>query len=269
MSATTCFSLQATSDSSGLYQGPLAADLLRQAPTLGSEELAVSLIHLAFDSLRPLDWTACSSLQATSESSGSSQHPLAAVLLRQAPSQGLRFSGVFDHSSDFVSRLRIRLRRPHHKFSVAVIRPRNFGLHATPDCFQAQSAPPGHHSRLPAYSNVFVAFQRRVSPHGSAWRSGPSAIYGPRKTAALRASATPVSKVRDSTSQAKRSLRPFWSRDDEGRLWSPHSPTCCGLQATPTCALSGASTLTLVEALCLAAEVCILCRTPGPVKHLV
>lgn len=90
MSATTCFSLQATSETSGLNQGPLAADLLRQAPTLHSEESAVSLIHLAFDSLRPLDWTTCSSLQATSESSGSSQHPLAAVLPRQAPSQGLR-----------------------------------------------------------------------------------------------------------------------------------------------------------------------------------
>lgn len=90
MSATACCSLQATSETSGLYQGPLAADLLRQAPTLYSEESAVSLIHLAFDSLRPLDGTACSSLQATSESSGSSQHPLAAVLPRQASSQGLR-----------------------------------------------------------------------------------------------------------------------------------------------------------------------------------
>lgn len=131
MSATTCFSLQATSETSGLYQGPLAADLLRQAPTSelrmncypphGVLDSSVSLIHLAFDSLRPLDGTTCSSLQATSETFGSSQNPLepqASSFLVPSVTEG--FFWLIASNSRFLplelSRLTTPqpLRRPHN-----------------------------------------------------------------------------------------------------------------------------------------------------------
>lgn len=125
MSATACFSLQATSETSGLYQGPLAADRLRQAPTSfpridcypprGVLGPSVSLIHLAFDSLRPLDGTTCSSLQVTSESFGSSQNPLATPGIFFCIAPGSRFLPLE------LSRLTTPqpLRRPHNTTPIA------------------------------------------------------------------------------------------------------------------------------------------------------
>jgi len=97
--------MDATPDSSGPNQCPLAASLLRQAPTsptrscstfhcshsfppvaLTSRFLVFKMGHsLAFDSLRRVKSTTSSGLDATPVSFRPSQSPLAAVLLRQAP----------------------------------------------------------------------------------------------------------------------------------------------------------------------------------------
>jgi len=100
--------MQVTSDTSGLYQCPLAAVHLRQAPTFslrlpeafprlrdpacwpypphGTLDSSVSLVHLLSIHSRPLDWATCSSMQVTSDSFRLNQCPLAANLQRQASS---------------------------------------------------------------------------------------------------------------------------------------------------------------------------------------